>query len=248
MNDKTNWAPKRCIVIGANGGIGSAFIEHLLARDDVKSVYGFSRSIESTASNERLTTSHLDYANDETIAAAAQLVAADGPVDLIIVATGLLHAEDGFGPEKSLRQLQADALARAYLVNCIGPMLVAKHFLPLLVKDQKSVFAALSARVGSISDNQIGGWYGYRAAKAGLNQMLRTASIEHQRRWPQSVIVGLHPGTVDTGLSKPFQRNVADGKLFTTQHSTQCMLDVVDRVEAQDSGSIFAYDGSLVPA
>ena len=150
------------------------------------------------------------------------------PLDLVIVATGLLHAEDGFGPEKSLRDLDADALARSYAVNTIGPALVAKHFLPLMRRDGKSVFAALSARVGSISDNGVGGWYGYRAAKAALNQMLKTASIEHARRWPEGVVVGLHPGTVDTGLSKPFQRNVADGKLFDAAYSAGAMLDVLD--------------------
>ncbi|MEP1207027.1 MAG: SDR family NAD(P)-dependent oxidoreductase [Rhizobiaceae bacterium] len=235
-------------MIGASGGIGSAFVDHLLARDSVEKVYGFSRSGRLARSNERLIAGALDYGEPESIAAAAELVKRDGPVDLVIVATGLLHAEDGFAPEKSLRQLNADSLSRAYLVNAIGPMLVAKHFLPLMVKQQKSVFAALSARVGSISDNQIGGWYGYRAAKAGLNQLLRTASIEHQRRWPHGVIIGLHPGTVDTGLSQPFQRNVAADKLFTAQDSTLKMLRVIDGVTAQHSGQVLAYDGSAVPA
>lgn len=236
------------MVVGANGGIGAAFVNHLLANQSVGQVYGLSRSGRSASTSDRLTTATLDYGEPETIATAVEMIERDGPVDLVMVATGLLHAEDGFGPEKSLRQLDSAALSRAYLVNAIGPMLVAKHFLPLLVKEQKSVFAALSARVGSISDNRIGGWYGYRAAKAGLNQMLRTASIEHQRRWPHSVIIGLHPGTVDTGLSKPFQRNVAQGKLFTPEAATQRMLEVVGRVEAADSGKVFAYDGSEIPA
>ncbi|NKB54381.1 MAG: SDR family NAD(P)-dependent oxidoreductase [Rhizobiaceae bacterium] len=171
-----------------------------------------------------------------------------GPLDLVIVATGLLHAADGFGPEKSLRQLNAERLSRSYLVNAIGPMLVSSAFLPLLNRDRKSVFAALSARVGSISDNRIGGWYGYRAAKAALNQMLRTASIEHARRWPNSAVIGLHPGTVDSSLSQPFQRNVTPEKLFTAENSTADMLKVVDNCTADDSGKIFAYDGSEVPA
>ncbi len=187
----------------------------------------------------------LDYAEPDTIAEAAGSIG--GPLDLVIVATGLLH--DGeFGPEKSLRDLDADALARSFAVNTIGPALVAKHFLPLMRRDGKSVFAALSARVGSISDNGVGGWYGYRAAKAALNQMLKTASIEHARRWPEGVVVGLHPGTVDTGLSKPFQRNVADGKLFDAAYSAGAMLDVLDGLSATDSGKVFAYDGSEVPA
>ena len=125
---------------------------------------------------------------------------------------------------------------------------MAKHFLPLLKREGKTVFAALSARVGSISDNRIGGWYGYRAAKAALNQIIKTASIEHARRWPHSAIIGLHPGTVDTDLSKPFQRNVADGKLFTSEFSAQSMLQVIDGVTAHDTGKVFDWEGKEVPA
>ncbi len=232
----TLWTPKRCAVIGATGGLGSAFADALEAREGMEEVVRLSRSGPV----------RLDYAEPDTIGAAADTVG--GQLDLVIVATGLLHAEDGFGPEKSLRDLDADALARAFAVNTIGPALVAKHFLPLMRKDAKSVFAALSARVGSISDNGVGGWYGYRAAKAALNQMLKTASIEHARRWPDGVVVGLHPGTVDTGLSKPFQRNVADGKLFDAAYSAGAMLDVLDGLSAADTGKVFAYDGSEVPA
>ena len=244
----TDWRPKRCVVFGASGGIGSAFVAHLLENDHVDRVYGFSRSGMSDADSEKLTEGNFDYADPTSIEQAADLVKQEGPVDLVIVATGLLHADDGFGPEKSLRQLESDQLARAYLVNAIGPMMVARSFLPLLNREERSVFAALSARVGSISDNRIGGWYGYRAAKAGLNQMLRTASIEHARRWPESVVVGLHPGTVDSSLSRPFQRNVAPGKLFTAEDSTADMLNVLMGLSPADTGKVFAYDGSEVPA
>ena len=244
----SDWRPKRCVVFGASGGIGSAFVSHLLKDDNVDRVYGFSRSSSSGASSERLIEERFDYIDPMSIEQAADLVQHEGPVDLVIVATGLLHADDGFGPEKSLRQLDSDQLARAYLVNAIGPMLVAKSFLPLLHKEERSVFAALSARVGSISDNRIGGWYGYRAAKAGLNQMLRTASIEHARRWPQSVVVGLHPGTVDSSLSRPFQKNVAPGKLFTATDAAADMLNVLMGLSPSDTGKVFAYDGSEVPA
>ena len=244
----SDWRPKRCVVFGASGGIGSAFVLHLLKDDNVDRVYGFSRSSSSGTSSEKLIEGRFDYIDPMSIERAAELVQHEGPVDLVIVATGLLHADDGFGPEKSLRQLDSDQLARAYLVNAIGPMLVAKSFLPLLHKEERSVFAALSARVGSISDNRIGGWYGYRAAKAGLNQMLRTASIEHARRWPQSVVVGLHPGTVDSSLSRPFQKNVAPGKLFTATDAAADMLNVLMGLSPSDTGKVFAYDGSEVPA
>lgn len=128
------------------------------------------------------------------------------------------------------------------------PALVAKHFLPLLARDRKSVFAALSARVGSISDNQLGGWHAYRASKAALNMLLRTFAIELARRNPRAVCVGLHPGTVDTGLSAPFQANVPEGKLFTPDFAAARLLEVVDRLKPDDSGHVFAWDGQLIPA
>ncbi len=242
------WLPKNCVIVGTSGGIGTAFVDHLLQQHGVEKIHCLSRSGQISANDVRIRNHILDYEKPETILSAATKVKNDAPIDLAIVTTGLLHNKNGFGPEKSLRQLNADNLARAYQINAIGPALVAQSFLPLLNKETKSVFAALSARVGSISDNSIGGWYGYRAAKAGLNQLLRTASIEHARRWPESVVVGLHPGTVDTDLSKPFQRNVADGKLFTADYSVSQMFNVITAVTPADTGKIFAYDGTEVPA
>jgi len=241
------WTAKRVVVMGATGGIGRAFIDLLSQRTSVEHIYAMARS-DTEYSEPGVAALTADYSVPESLESAAQAVAADGPIDLVIVATGLLHAIDGLGPEKSLRDLDADKLARAYLVNTIGPALMAKHFLPLLNRDKKAVFAALSARVGSISDNRVGGWYGYRAAKAGLNQILKTASIEHARRWPQSIIVGLHPGTVDTNLSKPFQRNVVSNKLFTPDFSAGRMLSVVDTLSLSDSGKVFDWAGKEVPA
>jgi NAD(P)-dependent dehydrogenase (short-subunit alcohol dehydrogenase family) len=132
------------------------------------------------------------------------------------------------------------------LVNVVGPSLIAKHFLPMLRTDCKTVFAALSARVGSISDNQLGGWYSYRSSKAALNMMIKTFSVELKRVQPQTVMIGLHPGTVDTGLSKPFQRNVAPNKLFTREYSAQCLLNVIDDVTVDDSGYCFSWDGKRI--
>lgn len=139
-----------------------------------------------------------------------------------------------------------EAMLDVLRVNTVGPALVAKHFLPLMRRDAKTVFAALSARVGSISDNRLGGWASYRMSKAALNMLIKTISIEHTRRFPQAVVVGLHPGTVDTNLSKPFQRRVPADQLFTTTHSVNQLLQVVDRLTPADTGRCFAWDGQVI--
>ncbi len=162
----------------------------------------------------------------------------------MIVATGILQG-DGIAPEKSSRELSADGLARYFAVNTIGPALVAKHFLPLLSRGP-AVFAALSARVGSIGDNRLGGWYGYRASKAALNMIVRTLAIELARTRPEAVCIALHPGTVDTGLSQPFQRGVPPGQLFTPQRSAEALLDVLAGLTPADSGGCFAWDGQRI--
>ncbi|MGI9354042.1 MAG: SDR family NAD(P)-dependent oxidoreductase [Rhizobiaceae bacterium] len=241
------WQPKTCVVVGATGGIGRAFVGHLAEREGIETIVCLSRSGEVPVQSSRVEAGQLDYTDTGTIETAVEQAKQNGPFDLVIVATGLLHSGD-FGPEKSLRDLDADRLMRVLHVNTIGPALVAKHFLPPMRKNGKSVFAALSARVGSISDNHIGGWYGYRSAKAALNQMLRTAAVEHARRWKEGVVIGLHPGTVDTELSAPFQGNVAEDKLFSSEYATGEMLKVIDNVAAADTGRVFAYDGSEVPA
>ncbi|MEM9733112.1 MAG: SDR family NAD(P)-dependent oxidoreductase [Pseudomonadota bacterium] len=226
-----SFQPQNIIIIGATGGIGSAFLEEAQARYPMARVTGLSRS------------TGFDLTDEASISAAAEQAGKD--IDLVIVATGLLHS-DQFGPEKSLKDLNADTLAQVFAINTFGPALVMKHFLPRMAKDRRSVFAALSARVGSVSDNRIGGWYGYRAAKAALNQMIRTASIEHARRWREGIVVGLHPGTVDTGLSKPFQRHVAEGKLFTPAYSASAMLDVLEKLDGSQTSWVFDFAGEAV--
>ncbi len=218
----------RAVVVGAQGGIGAALVDLLSSRGEV---FGLTRA-------------DLDLTDPQSITAAARGI--DAPVDLVIVATGLLHDAAG-GPEKSLRDLDANRLARAFAVNATGPALVAQALLPKLRTDRKTAFIALSARVGSIADNRLGGWYGYRASKAALNQLLRTAAIEHARRAPLSVVAALHPGTVDTRLSAPFQRGVAPAKLFTPSFSAGAMLGVIDRLTPANSGGFFAWDGSEIP-
>ena len=171
--------------------------------------------------------------------------AIDEPLDLVIVATGILHAGE-IQPERRIKEINAETMQAVFAVNTIGPALAAKHFLPKLAKSAPSVFAAISARVGSIADNRLGGWTSYRASKAALNMVLRTFSIEHARSRRQSAIVALHPGTVDTPLSEPFSKRVPDGKLFEPQRSAGYLLDVIDGLNPEDSGGFFAWDGSRI--
>ena len=152
---------------------------------------------------------------------------------------------DGIGPEKSLRELDPEWMLENYRINAVGPALVAKHFLPLMPRNQRTVFAVLSARVGSISDNKLGGWYSYRASKAALNMLIRNLSIEWQRKSADAIIIGLHPGTVETGLSAPFKGNPATER-FTPAKAAEQLLNVLDRLNPAQSGQVFAFDGELI--
>jgi NAD(P)-dependent dehydrogenase (short-subunit alcohol dehydrogenase family) len=240
------------VVVGASGGLGAAFVDALVAHGGFSTVLALSRSgpadgeADATA---RLVRGHVDLADEPSVARAAGLAASLAPPRLVIVATGLLHAPDGLRPEKSLAMLDPAKLARLFAVNATGPALVAKHLLPRMPRQGRATFAAVSARVGSISDNRLGGWYGYRASKAALNMLLRTAAIEWARTAKDGVCVGLHPGTVDTALSAPFQGGVADGKqLFAPARSAAMLLEVLARLGPADSGRVFAWDGREVPA
>ncbi|MBU1335642.1 MAG: SDR family NAD(P)-dependent oxidoreductase [Alphaproteobacteria bacterium] len=222
------------VVIGASGGIGAALHQALSQSEGFDTVVGLSRSADG-----------FDLTDEASIAQAAASVAALGlPLRLVIVATGLLH-DGAMQPEKSWRQLDPQQLARSFAINATGPMLVAKHFLPLLPREGKAVFAAVSAKVGSIGDNQLGGWYGYRAAKAALNQLMHTAAIELRRTRPEAICVTLHPGTVATGLSAPFRSSghepVAPG------FAAERLLRVIDGLGPADAGLLLDHSGVLLP-
>ena len=237
----------RAVIIGSSGGIGAALCEQLAARDSVSAVYALSRAGEKP-SGTKIIALPLDVKNEDSIADAAQAIAADGAPDLVIVAAGILSDENGLMPEKSLRQQSADAFETVFAVNTIGPALVAKHFLPIMPRKARAVFAALSARVGSISDNRIVGWHAYRASKAALNMLIRNYAIEQARRNEAFIAVGLHPGTVDTALSKPFQSGVPDKQLFRPDQSARYLLDVIDGLSPSDSGKVFDWAGKEIPA
>ncbi len=235
----------RAAVIGSTGGIGAALVDQLADNDRVSQVFALSRSGASHPS-PKVHNLTFDFTDAASLEAAAEALREAGRFDLIIVATGLLQGQ-GISPEKNMRALDMAAMQTSFTINTFGPALTAKYLLPLLGRDNKAVFAALSARVGSISDNRLGGWYAYRASKAALNMILKTLSIEVGRRFKQQIIVGLHPGTVDTDLSKPFQSNVPDGKLFTPDFSAERLLSVLDQVRPEDTGHLFAWDGQRVP-
>jgi NAD(P)-dependent dehydrogenase (short-subunit alcohol dehydrogenase family) len=231
-------AGARAAVIGASGGIGGALATALAADPAVSETLAFSRSGRAPTG---LAAAKLDLTDEESIAAAAERA---GPLDLVIVATGLLH--DGvLQPEKDMRALDAERLGRAFAVNTIGPALVGKHFLPLLPRNGRGVFACLSARVGSIGDNAVGGWYGYRASKAALNMILRNFAIEIGRKRAEHVVLALQPGTVDTALSKPFQG--AAQSLKTPEDSAGALLSVIDRAEPTWSGGLYDWRGERLP-
>ena len=190
----------------------------------------------------RSSTPPLDLLDEASIAAAAALCGRD--LTLVIDATGFLHDAE-FQPEKSLRQLDPVNLARSFALNATGPALLMKHFLPLLARDERAVFATLSARVGSISDNRIGGWYAYRASKAALNQLVRTAAIELGRTRPHAICVALHPGTVDTGLSGPFAKSGLD--VQTPDAAAARLLAVIAGLTQERSGTLIDQNGLMIP-
>lgn len=231
------------VIFGSSGGIGRALTENLVQSSAWSRVFAVSRS---GGGPEGATLLKSDFLDETALEAAAQAIGADGPVTLCIVASGLLSEGAGLQPEKSYRQQSAAAFERVFAANTIAPALIAKHLLPLMPKTERSVFAALSARVGSISDNRLGGWHAYRASKAALNMLIRNYALEQARRAPGNICVGLHPGTVDTGLSRPFQSGVPEGKLFTPAQSAAYLLGVIGGLTPQDSGKCFDWSGKEI--
>lgn len=234
----------RALVFGGSGGIGAALVAALAGDPRCSAVYSATRRAIGRRPNvERLAFSLEDEAS---IATCMTRATAAGPLNLIIVATGLLQ-DDKMTPEKSWRAIDATALERAFRTNTIGPALIAKHALDRLCSKNKAVFAALSARVGSIEDNRLGGWHAYRSSKAALNMVMKTCAIELNRRNPTAVCVSMHPGTVDTALSEPFQSGAGARKLFTPDFSAASLLSVIDGLTPEDSGKLIAWDGSQIP-
>ncbi len=218
------------VVFGSTGGIGSAFVELLESDPRCKKVISLSRS-----SNPQI-----ELTDESRIAEAAASI--DHDLHLLIDATGFL-SDTQRSPEKSMRHLQADNLLELYHLNAVGPAMLMKHFSHLMPRKGKSVFATLSARVGSTGDNQLGGWYSYRASKAALNALLKCVAIETARTRPDAVMVSIHPGTVATPLSDPFSAN---RDRMTPRESAGQMLEVLDRLGSEQTGSFWDYKGNPI--
>lgn len=231
------------LIVGAAGGIGAALARALCADPAIGTVHGWAREAGTITPHARLCRTSVDCLDEDQIQSAAATLENPG---LVIIATGMLHSST-HKPEKSWKQLTADGLGQSFAANTIAPALVLKHVLPRLDRSSPARLGVLSARVGSISDNELGGWYGYRASKAALNQIIKTAAIELARKWPEAALVGIHPGTVDTGLSAPFQAGVKH-PIFTPDEAASRLLAVLKNRTAQHSGRCFDFAGAEIPA
>ena len=250
----SNINPDNVLIVGASQGIGLGFVRSLLEQNNTQQIFATYRNADTATELLALETEHshlrclqVDVTQETQIAAAVkQIQASVKQLHLAIYCVGVLH-EGELSPEKSLRQINSENLVYSFQVNSVGAVLFAKHLMPLFKKTDKSIFAAISAKVGSIGDNRLGGWYGYRASKAALNMFLKTTAIEYSRRCPKTIVVALHPGTTDTRLSQPFQKNVPEGKLFPVTKTVNLLSQVISGLEQKDSGEFFSWDGTRLP-
>ncbi|XP_020230792.1 uncharacterized protein LOC109811446 [Cajanus cajan] len=251
------------LVQGASRGIGLEFVKQLLENDEKGHVVATCRNPSASTGlihlkdkfADRLRILPLDLTVESSIEASALSIKETyGRLNLLINASGILSIPEVLHPETTLNKVEKSSLMLAYEINAVGPILVIKHMWPLLkvggghgTERSAAVVASLSARVGSIGDNRLGGWHSYRSSKAALNQLSKTVSVEFGRKKDPIVCILLHPGTVDTDLSKPFQRNVPPEKLFSKEFSVQKLLSIINNVKSHDNGKFFAWDGQEIP-
>ncbi|MEA5595840.1 SDR family NAD(P)-dependent oxidoreductase [Rivularia sp. UHCC 0363] len=243
------------LIVGASQGIGLGFVKSLLPDNNIAKIYATYRNGDRATElislqkeySQKLVCLSMDITEESQISAVVEQIGKEtDKLHLVINCIGILH-EGEMQPEKSLRQINPENLMRYFQVNSIGGILLAKHLQPLFKHNEKNIFACISAKIGSIGDNRLGGWYGYRASKAALNMFMRTTAIEYSRRCPKTIVVTLHPGTTDTNLSQPFQRNVSPEKLFPVDRTVNQLLSVISNLKPEDSGEFFSWDGSHLP-
>jgi NAD(P)-dependent dehydrogenase (short-subunit alcohol dehydrogenase family) len=243
---------KYILITGGSGGIGLAFTRYFLSLPDTL-VFSTFRSDDyqlkelKQAFPDRFSFCKMDITKEEEIIEVIdQVKQKTDRLHYVINCVGFLQT-DNIQPEKNLRSLNADNLIRYFQVNSIGAVLLAKHLISLFKHEERSVFATLSAKVGSIGDNKLGGWYGYRASKAALNMFIRSVSIEYQRITPKTIVVLLHPGTTDTNLSLPFQANVPLEKLFSPDRAVLQLMEIIDQLTIDRTGTFWSWDKSELP-
>jgi NAD(P)-dependent dehydrogenase (short-subunit alcohol dehydrogenase family) len=235
----------RSIVIIGKGAIGKAFISELSSQHPEARIHVLSRQFKKDHTNQsNITEYRLNDYSDESLKVVADRVTKEGGIDCVLVATGLLHSND-IQPEKSMKEISKKSFEKIFEANTFVPAFAMKYFLPHLNKVTTAVFAVLSARLGSISDNHLGGWYAYRASKSALNMIIKTASIEAKRTHPQAIILGLHPGTVDSKMTQPFQKNIKK-TLFQPEESVKNMLRIINNVSIDDSGKCIDWEGKEI--
>lgn len=238
------------LIVGANRGIGYGFVQQLLPVGQIYATYRRQASPELADLATRQQQLHLipmDITDEAQIIDGLAVIQQQiERLHLVVYCVGMLH-EGEMQPEKSLQQIQSEQLLRYFQVNSLGAVLLAKHLLPLLKHPERSVLACISAKIGSIADNQSGGWYGYRASKAALNMLMRTAAIEYGRKSPKTIVAMLHPGTTDTRLSQPFQRGLPPDRLFSVERTVSQLLSVIDGLQPEQSGEFLNWDGSRLP-
>jgi NAD(P)-dependent dehydrogenase (short-subunit alcohol dehydrogenase family) len=241
---------RSALIVGAGQGIGLEFVKQFLSTNRADRLYATYRKPKSDLveiADPRLRCLPMDITDETQIAdAIAEIQTETSALHYVINCVGILH-DSIMQPEKSLRQINAENLLRYFQINSVGGVLLAKQVQPLLKHRDRALFATISAKVGSIGDNHLGGWYGYRASKAALNMLMRTTAIEYKRTCPRAIVVTLHPGTTDTELSRPFQRNVPPEKLFSCDRTVKQLLTVLDGLQERDSGEFFSWDGSRLP-
>ena len=233
---------KNIAIFGAGGAIGGALMDELNQKHPESVIHTFSRT-PILSDHPNIHGYSVDYLSEQSIMECADKI--KEPLELVIIAIGILH-DDDLKPEKSIRELSRDNFIKVYEINAIAPSLIAKHFIPRLNKKSPTIFTALSARVGSISDNRLGGWYAYRASKAALNMIIKNLAIETKRTLPHSSVVGLHPGTVESHLSSPFSHHVAKDHLFSPQRAAQQLCKVISSIKPDHSGQCIDWEGKMI--